>query len=118
MGRYPLVYRQNGRAIAALVFLWPGWLATIASTIIMWMSLAHNDRVGPFSTHAQQDRSKEIELSDNHDDSIDASAPAPQLGAVEGEHDKSEGGYVGGPAAGIAGQSVPQAPEAAHTPAA
>lgn len=26
----PLIYRHNGRAIASVVLLWPGWLATVA----------------------------------------------------------------------------------------
>ncbi|KAF2091525.1 hypothetical protein K490DRAFT_52727 [Saccharata proteae CBS 121410] len=44
-------YSNNPRAIAAVAFVWPGLLAVIASTIVMWMSLGHNDREGPKSTH-------------------------------------------------------------------
>ncbi|KAK0625627.1 hypothetical protein DIS24_g11058 [Lasiodiplodia hormozganensis] len=50
----PMQYRHSGRAIASVVFLWPGFVATVASTVIMWKSLAHNDRLGPKSTHARE----------------------------------------------------------------
>ena len=26
----PLAYRENGRAIASVVLIWPGWVATVA----------------------------------------------------------------------------------------
>lgn len=45
----PLVYRHNGRAIAATVFLWLGLIATIASCIILWMYYGHVDTYGPKS---------------------------------------------------------------------
>ncbi|KAL1634278.1 hypothetical protein SLS58_010720 [Diplodia intermedia] len=50
----PLRYRENPRAIASVVFLWPGFIATVASTVIMWRSLTHNDSLGPKSTHARE----------------------------------------------------------------
>lgn len=50
-GRYPLVYKDNGRAVASLVFVWPGWLACIASVVIMWLSINYTERYGPWSTH-------------------------------------------------------------------
>ncbi|OJD32145.1 gpi ethanolamine phosphate transferase 2 [Diplodia corticola] len=53
-GGSPMRYRKNGRAIASVVFLWPGFVATVASTVILWMSLSHNDRLGPKSTHARE----------------------------------------------------------------
>jgi hypothetical protein len=49
----PLVYRHNGRAIAATVFLWLGMVATVASCIIMWMFYAHVDTYGPKSHSAR-----------------------------------------------------------------
>lgn len=49
----PLQYRRNGRSIASLVFLWLGFPSVVASTVLLWMSLAHNDRLGPKSTHAR-----------------------------------------------------------------
>ncbi|KAL0256883.1 hypothetical protein SLS55_007692 [Diplodia seriata] len=50
----PLRYRENPRAIASIVFLWPGFVATVASTVIMWRSLKHNDALGPKSTRARE----------------------------------------------------------------
>ena len=35
----PLVYRHNGRAIAAVVFVWPGWIATLARYVQWKMRL-------------------------------------------------------------------------------
>lgn len=52
-GGSPLRYRDNGRAIASVVFLWPGFVATVASAILLWMSYNHNDKYGPKSTHAR-----------------------------------------------------------------
>jgi len=51
-GGSPLRYRDNGRAIASVVFEWPGMVATIASTWILWHSLQHIDAYGPKSKHA------------------------------------------------------------------
>lgn len=72
-GGSPLRYRSNGRAIASVVFLWPGFLSTVASTVLLWMSLAHNDRLGPKSTHA---RAAEKEYAVPTTDTSSASAPA------------------------------------------
>jgi hypothetical protein len=49
----PLVYRHNGRAIAATVFLWLGLVATVASCIILWMYYGHLDTYGPKSHTAR-----------------------------------------------------------------
>jgi len=49
----PLVYRHNGRAIAATVFLWLGLVATIASCIILWLYYNHLDTYGPKSHTAR-----------------------------------------------------------------
>lgn len=46
-----LLYRHNARAVASAVILWPGWVATVASTIILFMSHAHDDKYGPKSAH-------------------------------------------------------------------
>jgi len=43
----PLVYRHNGRAIASVVLLWLGWVATVASTFILFASYKHNEDFGP-----------------------------------------------------------------------
>lgn len=52
----PLVYRKNGRAVASLVFLWLGLPFVIYSTYIMWISIIHDDRHGPFAAHVNLDR--------------------------------------------------------------
>jgi len=49
----PLRYRDNGRAIAATVFLWIGLVATIASCIILWLYYQHLDTYGPKSHTAR-----------------------------------------------------------------
>jgi len=43
------VYRHNAYCVASCVILWPGMLASFASTYIMWKSLQHDDKLGPFS---------------------------------------------------------------------
>ncbi|KAH7047389.1 hypothetical protein B0J12DRAFT_120158 [Macrophomina phaseolina] len=53
-GGSPMRYRDNGRAIASVVFLWPGFLGTVGSTVLMWKSLSHNDALGPKSAHARE----------------------------------------------------------------
>jgi uncharacterized membrane protein len=49
----PLVYRHNGRAIAATVFLWLGLMGTIASCILLWLYYNHLDTYGPKSQTAR-----------------------------------------------------------------
>jgi hypothetical protein len=49
----PLCYRKNPRGIASVALIWPGMLATIASTVLLWKSLAHIDKLGPKSRHAR-----------------------------------------------------------------
>ncbi|KAE8451606.1 hypothetical protein EG329_003679 [Mollisiaceae sp. DMI_Dod_QoI] len=44
------VYRKNADAVTSVVILWPGVIATFASTYIMWKSLQHNDQFGPFAS--------------------------------------------------------------------
>jgi len=51
-GNPPLIYKKYGRAVASVVFLWPGFVATVASTVILFMSHAHDDKFGPKSAHA------------------------------------------------------------------
>ncbi|KAF3006617.1 hypothetical protein E8E13_007502 [Curvularia kusanoi] len=50
----PMRYASNGRAIASVVFLWPGMIFTFLSTALLWHSLAHIDQFGPMSTHARK----------------------------------------------------------------
>ncbi|KAF8866750.1 hypothetical protein BDZ45DRAFT_700355 [Acephala macrosclerotiorum] len=44
------IYRKNPYNVASVVILWPGFVATCASTYIVWKSLQHNDKLGPFSS--------------------------------------------------------------------
>lgn len=60
-GGSPLWYRDNGRAIASVVFLWPGMVSTFASTALLWHSLAHIDSFGPKSKHARIQDSVAVE---------------------------------------------------------
>ena len=71
-GGSPLKYSSNGRAIASVVFLWPGMIFTfvryvtlpslqlslpnIPSTYLLWHSLAHIDAYGPMSKHARTEK--------------------------------------------------------------
>ncbi|MDI1492191.1 MAG: hypothetical protein OHK93_003403 [Ramalina farinacea] len=48
-----LIYRKNAKAVASVVLLWPGWVATVASTVILFLSHQHDAIHGPKSTHAR-----------------------------------------------------------------
>lgn len=52
-GGVPLKYRTNGRALASVILIWPGMVATFASTALLWHSLNHIDTWGPKSSHAR-----------------------------------------------------------------
>ncbi|KAF7929773.1 hypothetical protein BELL_0037g00020 [Botrytis elliptica] len=45
------IYRKNAYCVASVVLLWLGMLGTIASTYIMWKSLAHDKVHGPFASN-------------------------------------------------------------------
>ncbi|KAK8221342.1 hypothetical protein IWZ01DRAFT_37722 [Phyllosticta capitalensis] len=49
----PFEYRKNPRAVASIVFLWIGTIFTWISTIILYLSLSHDEKVGPKSGHAR-----------------------------------------------------------------
>ncbi|KAF2101847.1 hypothetical protein NA57DRAFT_35706 [Rhizodiscina lignyota] len=73
----PLVYKHNKRGIASVVFIWPGFIATIASTVLLWHSLAHIDTYGPFSSHARPNCKDDFELpSEPNPDATSAAAAA------------------------------------------
>lgn len=54
----PLLYRRNTRALISVAFIWPGWLAVIASTVVLFVSHRHDDRLGPWSKakHSSKER--------------------------------------------------------------
>ncbi|KAF1935077.1 hypothetical protein EJ02DRAFT_389714 [Clathrospora elynae] len=95
-GGSPLQYRSNGRAVASVVFLWPGTVFTFVSTCILWHSLAHIDTHGPKSTHARirDDISRPVDKPISPTESqVDTSAPTQpgQIHATpEGFHDRKE----------------------------
>ncbi|OAL43499.1 hypothetical protein IQ07DRAFT_295244 [Pyrenochaeta sp. DS3sAY3a] len=95
-GGSPLRYRDNGRAIASVVFLWPGMVATFASTYILWRSLTHIDAYGPKSTHART-RDEAIKPVEKSESLADSMAGAPVVTHPErtqsrpvGSHDRNE----------------------------
>jgi len=68
----PLVYRHNGRCVASVVLLWVGWPAVVASTVILFLSHAHDDKFGPKAAHVR--KLEEVEGS------VDGPSPV-ELGA-------------------------------------
>ncbi|KAF9741933.1 hypothetical protein PMIN06_008225 [Paraphaeosphaeria minitans] len=84
-GGSPLRYRDNGRAVASVVFLWPGMVATFASTALLWHSLSHIDVHGPKSTHARtrDGISADVDAEKSVDGSADGIAPDTRVGGAE-----------------------------------
>lgn len=102
----PVVYRHNGRAIAAVCFAWPGFLAVLGryvhvsiliktasmklmlkpphSCILLYMSLAHNEKLGPKSTHA---RLRDEKADDHHDIEAGGEGSA-RINRTPAEHEK------------------------------
>jgi hypothetical protein len=93
-GETPLEYKKNGRAVASVVFLWPGMIFTFvrydhsfysmlqtlltsgSSTYLLWHSLAHIDAHGPMSTHARNE--KVTDSSSVTSTNLDGAAPITQ----------------------------------------
>jgi len=93
-GGSPLRYRDNGRAIASVVFLWPGMVATFASTYLLWHSIAHIDAYGPKSTHART-RDDVVKSGDGLEKPMDGESldgpvqPGETHVGTEGHHDRT-----------------------------
>ncbi|KAK3679395.1 hypothetical protein LTR78_000956 [Recurvomyces mirabilis] len=50
----PMVYGKNGRAVAAVVFVWLGWLSVLASCILLFAGIKNTEYgLGPKSAHAE-----------------------------------------------------------------
>ncbi|PWY72278.1 hypothetical protein BO70DRAFT_381819 [Aspergillus heteromorphus CBS 117.55] len=49
-----LKYRTNPKALASVVLSWPGFLFTVASTVILFMSQRHDDQYGPKSGYGRE----------------------------------------------------------------
>jgi len=67
------VYRHNGYCIGSVVLLWPGMIASFASTYIMWKSIQHDDQFGPRSSKHGGNKGEET--------SIDMATTAPKPAA-------------------------------------
>ncbi|KAF1924028.1 uncharacterized protein M421DRAFT_9177 [Didymella exigua CBS 183.55] len=80
-GGSPLRYADNGRAVASVVFLWPGMVFTFVSTWVLWRSLAHGDRFGPMSSHARKEEGAE-KLPVGLDGAVEMLAQPPPTHAV------------------------------------
>ncbi|KAE8165151.1 hypothetical protein BDV40DRAFT_258820 [Aspergillus tamarii] len=48
-----LAYRTNPKAVASVVLAWPGWVATLVSTIVLFMSKKHDDQYGAKSNYGR-----------------------------------------------------------------
>ncbi|KUJ21925.1 uncharacterized protein LY89DRAFT_389121 [Mollisia scopiformis] len=76
------IYRKNAYCVASTVILWPGVIASFASSYIMWKSLQHNDQFGPFSS-AYKNNGEEASMempSTNNTNPTTASTTAPTNG--------------------------------------
>jgi hypothetical protein len=62
-------YRHNPKAIASVVLLWPGMIATIGSCYLLIVSQIHDDARGPLSRSGQEQgntlRAKKAEAQPN-----------------------------------------------------
>lgn len=114
-GGSPLVYRHNGRAVAATVFVWPGWICVILSCVLLFLSIDNAEKgPGPLTKHAREEGTQEpqsehqanfMDLDDKVDDkkpkrsrsvapAADPRAPLPpneiSQAAATGEHAGTE----------------------------
>jgi len=80
-GKPNRVYRHNAYCVASTVILWPGMIASFASTYIMWKSLAHNDTHGPFSSRHRPSRKGEEASIDLASSDNNKPVEAPKEGA-------------------------------------
>ncbi len=53
---FEMVYRRNARCVATVVLLWPGFVATVASAVILFKSHTHDEVHGPLSKIGQAER--------------------------------------------------------------
>jgi len=48
-GGTPLCYRTNPRAVVVVIFAWLGFVAVLASTVVLWLGIRHDERgLGPW----------------------------------------------------------------------
>jgi len=67
----PFQYRRNAKCVASTVILWPGVIASFASTYIMWKSLVHDDEFGPWSAEYIR-KGQERKANNANVDAVDA----------------------------------------------
>jgi len=73
----PLTYRHNGRAVASVVLLWPGFVATVISAYVLIASHRHDDKYGPRSKAGyKQDESTKLSNIDGQPDVANTPASA------------------------------------------
>jgi len=107
-GGSPMRYRDNGRAIASVVFIWPGFVATVASAILLWMSYGHNDKYGPKSTHARNtEGSMQKDIEEESTDLSSIPRNATHIPAEPAPVHSNLGSHAGNQAAGTGGQDGP-----------
>jgi len=56
------IYRKNAECVASVVLLWPGVVASFASTYIMWKSHQHDDQFGPRSSKYRGNKGEETSI--------------------------------------------------------
>jgi len=106
----PLVYRENHRAIAAIVFIWPGWLFVTASTVLLWLSMGNEDRHGTtLAAHIRGDKAGVESVPGSHGDETHilekptTSAAPTVVGGGHRQMEKSEPGFEADTTAAIDG---------------
>ncbi|KAH8790114.1 hypothetical protein BGZ57DRAFT_753660 [Hyaloscypha finlandica] len=56
------IYRKNAYCVASVVLLWPGMIASFASTYIMFKSIQHDDKLGPRSSKYSGDKGEVVSI--------------------------------------------------------
>ncbi|KAI9744731.1 MAG: hypothetical protein M1818_001656 [Claussenomyces sp. TS43310] len=79
----PLKYRRNGRCVASAVLLWVGFPAVVASTVILFLSHAHDAKYGPKAAHIRKEEEMEnMEMQNGQVSSDMEAAGAPAAAAA------------------------------------
>jgi len=96
----PLIYRHNGRAVAAVVFVWLGWVSVGASCILLFLAIDNVEKgLGPKSAHAEGREETHWRATHTHDPKEHMPAPGHESDRAASDAEKSL-----------------QEPELAHTP--
>nr|POF03976.1 hypothetical protein CFP56_21732 [Quercus suber] len=63
-GGVPIEYRRNGRAIAAVVFAWLGWVSVVGSCVLLFLSIDNTESgPGPMSKHTRDETATDPEAA-------------------------------------------------------